>query len=133
MGKYIFGHNFCEHNIDTDGISCLPDKTKATQDIPTPTSIRQPKHFISLIHFYRRFVPNYSLTLLLTNLIQKNNKSIIFKQNALEIFSVTNSTLVKFMKLSYIDNSLEMKILLTTDASDTSHRCSHQTRIKFPT
>ena len=60
-GKCIFGASsltFFRHIISPEGISPLPEKVKAQQDLQPPTSLRQLRQFLGLLNFYRRFIPH---------------------------------------------------------------------------
>ena len=60
-GKCVFGASlltFLGHIISPDGISPLPEKVKALQDLQPPTSLRQLRHFFGLLNNYRRFIPH---------------------------------------------------------------------------
>lgn len=111
--------NFLGHHIDANGITPLPEKIDAIRNFPTPTSIKQIRRFIGMINFYRRFIPNCSTILSpLTNLIERKNKQIILEGEALRAFETAKIALIRFTKLSFIENDPETRIFLTTDASD---------------
>ena len=60
-GKCVFGASsltFLGHIISPEGISPLPEKVKALQDLQPPTSLRQLRHFLGLLNYYRRFIPH---------------------------------------------------------------------------
>ena len=59
-GKCVFGASsltFLGHIISPEGISSLPEKVKALQDLQPPTLLRQLRHFLGLL-YYRRFIPH---------------------------------------------------------------------------
>ena len=60
-GKCVFGASsltFLGHIIRPERISPLPEKVKALQDLQPPTSLRQLRHFLGLLNYYRRFIPH---------------------------------------------------------------------------
>ena len=59
-GKCVFSASsltFLGHIISPEGISPLPEKVKALQDLQLPTSLRQLRHFLCLLNYYRRLIP----------------------------------------------------------------------------
>ena len=122
LDKCVFGApsiEFLGHSTDTEGITPLPMKISAIQDFPTPTSIRQLRHFIGMINFYRRFIPNCSTILQpLTNLLQMKNRNFSLEMDALHVFKAAKTALVNFTKLSYIKDDPQTHLTLTTDSSD---------------
>ena len=75
LDKCVFGSShidFLGHYMNANGIapSPTPEKVKAIQECPVPTTIKQLRRCIGMINFYRRFIPNCSTILnLLTNLL----------------------------------------------------------------
>ena len=47
-----------DYSISPEGISSLPEKVKALQDFQPPTLLRQLRHFLGLLNYYRRFIPH---------------------------------------------------------------------------
>ena len=78
----VFGASlltFLGHIISPEGISPLPEKVKALQDLQPPTSLRQLRHFLGLLNYYRRFIPHCAdllspLSDLLRNRKKKNEQ-----------------------------------------------------------
>ena len=64
--------NFLGHMIDEQGITPVPEKVRAIQNFPQPTSLRQLRRFLGLVNYYRRFIPGCSRILTpLTNMLQQ--------------------------------------------------------------
>ena len=60
-GKCVFcalSLTFLGHIISPERISPLPEKVKALQDLQPSTSLRQLRHFLGLLNYYRRFIPH---------------------------------------------------------------------------
>ena len=53
---------FLGYTVSKQGIGTDPEKIAAVRDWPTPANLRQCRAFIGLCQYYRRFVPNFSLT-----------------------------------------------------------------------
>ena len=69
--------NFLGHMIDEQGISPVPENVTAIQNFPQPTSLRQLRRFLSLVNYYRRFIPGCSRILTpLTNMLQQQQKKM---------------------------------------------------------
>ncbi|UYV63011.1 hypothetical protein LAZ67_2002842 [Cordylochernes scorpioides] len=65
--KYL-GHTIGHNKVKPD-----PDKIKAVQDFPQPTTVKGIRRFIGLANFYRKFIPRFAeIATPLTNLTQKN-------------------------------------------------------------
>ncbi|CAK1582935.1 unnamed protein product [Parnassius mnemosyne] len=61
--------------ISTEGIKTDPDKIRAIQEFPAPKKIKQLRAFLGLCNFYRRFIPNYSESIIpLCDLLKKGRK-----------------------------------------------------------
>ncbi|CAK1595948.1 unnamed protein product [Parnassius mnemosyne] len=61
--------------ISTEGIKTDPDKIRAIQEFPAPKKIKQLRAFLGLCNFYRRFIPNYSESIIpLCELLKKGRK-----------------------------------------------------------
>ncbi|CAE1281873.1 unnamed protein product [Acanthosepion pharaonis] len=53
LDKCVFGApsvDFLGHHTDANGIAPLPDKIRSIRDFPTPTSIKQLRRFLGMIH-----------------------------------------------------------------------------------
>lgn len=61
--KCTFGKSECiflGHQISSTGIRPPPDRVKAIQDDPLPTSAKELQRFIGLLNWFRKFIPNFS-------------------------------------------------------------------------
>ncbi|KAL7743875.1 hypothetical protein ACLKA6_000279 [Drosophila palustris] len=59
-GKCRFGLSsidFLGHQVDSNGITPLPDKIKTICDFPLPKVAKELRRFLAMINFYRRFLP----------------------------------------------------------------------------
>lgn len=72
---------FLGHEVTSEGVKPLPEKIKAIQDYQKPSIVKDLRHFVSMINFYRRFIPNaIAIHDRLQQLIPgnvKNDKSLI--------------------------------------------------------
>ena len=101
-GKCVFGASslvFLNHTISPEGISPLPEKVKALQDLQPLTSLRQLRHFLGLLNYYRRFIPHSAdllspLSYLLRNR-KKKNEQISPDTNEMKAFNEVKQKLAK--------------------------------------
>ena len=59
--KCAFGKTeveFLGHSLGVVGISPSPTKTEAIIQFPVPTNMKSLQQFLSMVNFYRRFIPN---------------------------------------------------------------------------
>ena len=82
---------FLGHTTSPEGISPLPEKVKAIQDLQPPTSLHQQRHFLGLLNYYRRFISHCGDRLSpLSNLLRnskKKNEQISLDTNELKAFN----------------------------------------------
>lgn len=64
--------------IDKTETTPLPDKVKAINDFPQPTTLRQLRRYLGLVNYYRDFVPKCSQILApLTDLLRGQGKKML--------------------------------------------------------
>ena len=90
-GKCVFSASSLTFFISPEGISTLPEKVKALQDLQPPTSLRQLRHFLGLLNNYRRFIPHCAdLLSPLSNLLhngKRKNEQISLNDIQLKAFN----------------------------------------------
>ena len=63
------------HVVTDEGIRTDPDKIRAIQEIPAPTTIRALRRFLGICSWYRRFIEGFSqMVKPLTDLLKKKQK-----------------------------------------------------------
>ena len=107
-GECVFGASsltFLGHIISPEGISPLPEKVKALQDLQPPTSLRQLRYLLSLLNYYRRFIPHCAdLLSPLSDLLRnrkKKNEQISLNDIQLKAFNEVKQKLVTALLLAH--------------------------------
>jgi transposase InsO family protein len=103
------------HIISSSGISPNPTKVKAVQDCPFPRNIREVRHFLGLVSYYRRFIKNFSTTAKPLIAMTEKKARIHCTPQAFKSFSELKSALVNAPILSCPDFS--QPFIVETDAS----------------
>ena len=107
-GKCVFGASsltFLGYVIGPEEISPLPEKVKALKDLQPPTSLRQLRHFLGLLNYYRRFILHCAdLLSPLSNLLRnrkKKNEQISLNDIQLKTFNKVKQKLATKSLLAY--------------------------------
>ena len=48
------------HQIDSNGLSPVPEKVRAVKGAPTPRNVSELKSYLGLLTYYSKFLPNLS-------------------------------------------------------------------------
>lgn len=109
---------FLGHCIDKNGVSTSPEKLKAINEFPKPTSKKSLKRFLGMINFYRRFIPNAAQTLSPLYDLDKSATSndLEWNEQTNKSFEEIKTKITNLVQLAYIDENA--KLILKTDASD---------------
>ena len=124
-GKCVFGASsltFLGHIISPEGISPLPEKVKALQDLQPPSPLRQLRHFLGLLNYYRRFIPHCADILshlfeLLRNR-KKKNEQISLNDIQLKTFNAVKQKLATTSLLAHPVPDAQFSLVV--DASGTA-------------
>ena len=124
-GRCVFGASslvFLGHTIRSEGISPLPEKVKALQDLQPPTSLSQQRRLFGLLNYYRCFIPLCAdLLSPLSNLLhnrRKKNEQILLNTNELKAFNEVKQKLTKTILLA--NPAPSARFSLVVDASGTA-------------
>ena len=112
---FVSSVTYLGHKIDREGLHSLPDKVKAIQEAPSPTTIQELRAYLGLLTYYNRFLPNMSTVLSpLYKLLQKSTKwQWTTEQN--KAFSASKELLTSSCLLVHFDPKLSLT--LACDAS----------------
>lgn len=120
-GKCQFGLKevkFLGHRVSAGETAPLPEKTACVRDFPRPETKKQLQSFIGLAGFYRRFVPNFSTTLVpLYDLLRKDTVWKWSKEEEAAFVEIKRKLCSHpvVLKLPNTEETFDV----TTDASDT--------------
>ena len=112
------------HVVGQEGVTPDSDKIKAVTEWPRPTTVTEVRSFLGFVHYYRRFIPNFStvakpLNTLLQNLEGTSNQKKKFKLNwgpeQQEAFETLQRLCTEAPILAYVD--FKTPFILHTDAS----------------
>ena len=106
---------FLGHLVDKDGIHTTPDKVKAVQNFPVPTSVNNVRSFLGLAGYYRAFIQDFAtIAAPLTRLLKKD-VPFVWTNAHQRSFEFLKTTLTNAPILAFPDYSLPFTIC--TDAS----------------
>ncbi|GJT91560.1 ty3-gypsy retrotransposon protein [Tanacetum coccineum] len=105
---------FLGHIISAEGVQADPDKLKAIQAWPTPTSFTTLRAFLGLTGYYRRFVPTYAhIASPLTDILKQS--AFTWNDTAAKAFDALKTSMSQLITLALPNFSEPFD--LTTDAS----------------
>ena len=108
---------FLGHVITPEGIKPNPDKIKAIQNYPMPTTAKEIKSFLGLVGYYRKFISNFSKIISpITKCLKKGSKIDFKNPDYIDAFEQCKELLTNAPILIYPD--FEKEFYLTTDASN---------------
>ena len=134
--KYVFRaaeFTFLGYRISSKGSQPLPDRAANLQACPLLQTIRQPRMFLGMSNFYRRFVPNAAATkaplhALLAGPRTKVSQTINWTPALSQFFEECKASLTRAAMLAHPDGTAP--IALVTDASTTAMGAILQQRMQ---
>lgn len=108
---------FLGHIVSRNGIKPNPEKIKAVQEYPIPTTPRQIKQFLGLAGYYRKFIKDFSkIAHPMTKCLRKGSKVDIENEDYINSFDKLKISLMNSPVLAY--PNFEEPFTLTTDGSN---------------
>jgi hypothetical protein len=103
--------------ISVTGAAPTADHTAEIKNCPPPQDIKRLQHFLGMVNFYRRFLPNCAQVLNpLTDLLKGGAKTLEWTATAQDSFQNAKRLLVDAVPLQNPAPNAELS--LATDASD---------------
>ena len=118
MKKHI---QYLGHIVSGEGITPLPEKLDSIQKMLPPKTPKEVKEFLSLIGYYRKFVPRFSDLARPLNALTRKNVEFDWTWICQESFDLLKASLMTEQILTYPDPNLPY--VLFTDASKYAWAC----------
>lgn len=121
--KCVFGQSkvsFLGHEISSDGTKPMPEKVRAIEEFPLPTTVKELRRFLGMLNFYRKFLPQAAkIEAPLNGLLVGSSKSstkIEWTETTREAFKQCKNLLAEATLLAHPRPNA--KVALVCDASD---------------
>ncbi len=112
--------DFLGHHVSSSGITPLEENVRSIRDFPQPTSQRKLRQFISLVNFYRRFIPHCATLMQPLNGLlshpKDKSRELTWTSEALSSFTATKAALADASLLTHPASDAPTSIM--SDASD---------------
>ena len=103
------------HRIDADGLHPLPDRVRAIQEAPTPTSVQTLKSYLGMLTYYNKFLPSPSTVLRPLHYLLRKDVPWKWGTSQARAFAASKRLLTSERCLTHFDSTLELS--LACDAS----------------
>ena len=117
--KCSFGANeviYLGHSVSSTGIHTDPSKTKAVQNLPSPTTLEQLRSFLGLAGYYRKFIPNFATLASPLTALTKKGIPFTWTDSHQNSFLTIKDLLCSAPVLAY--PNFDQPFILQTDASN---------------
>ena len=117
--KCSFAENSCiylGHKISNKGIEPPPDRVKAIEDYPAPTSVRELRRLVGLLNWFRKYIKNFSTEMEpLTRLLKKFVR-FEWTTEQQKAFDKVKSLLINSPVLAFPDYNLPFHLAVDTSS-----------------
>nr|XP_061825306.1 uncharacterized protein LOC133612154 [Nerophis lumbriciformis] len=104
------------HIVSENGVATDPGKVRKVQGWPTPSSLKDVRHFVGLASYYRRFIKNFACIAEPLHALTKKHVQFRWSEECQVAFDDLKSRLITAPILGYPLDQGDM--ILDTDASD---------------
>lgn len=105
------------HIITAQGILPDPDKIKALQKYPIPTTVDEVKRFVAFANYYRKFIPHFADIVNPLNALCRKNARFDWSEKCQNSFIKLRESLIQPPVLQYPNFAEDNEFILQTDAS----------------
>ena len=82
---------FLGHRISRQGISTDPTKVSAVQNWKTPNSVQDVRQFLSLVGYYRKYIPHFAAIARPLHQLTKRGREFQWTQECIHAFDELKS------------------------------------------
>lgn len=107
---------FMGHKVTANGLQIDENKTKAINDMPTPTNVSSLRSFLGLVNFLSKFIPNAADVLHPLNNLLRKDVTWTWTEDQEQAFNKIKTLICKASTLSYYDPKKDLT--LENDASE---------------
>ncbi|MCP3887667.1 MAG: DDE-type integrase/transposase/recombinase [Desulfobulbaceae bacterium] len=108
--------NLLGYLISKEGITAIPEKTQAIQNLPSPTSVTEIRSFLGMVSYYRQLIPYMAEIAEPLYYLTRKNVPWVWEQSQKVAFETLKNALTSSDVMAYPDTS--KPYILMTDASD---------------
>nr|VZI39582.1 unnamed protein product [Spirometra erinaceieuropaei] len=120
---------FLGHEVNSDGITPVPEKVSAISTFPVPTTISQLRRFLGMVNYYHRFLPHGATILQpLNSLLTHSKKTLVMTEEAVRSFNDVKTSLADATLLAHPRSDAQLTLM--TDASSTAVGASLQQTVR---
>ena len=109
------------HIVSGDGIKPVPEKLSSIQRMPHSYTPKEVKHFLGLVGYYRKFIPQYADIARPLNALTRKDVEFEWTEICQKFFDLLKAMVSKEPILVYPDSSIPY--VLFTDASKYAWSC----------
>ena len=110
---------FLGHTVDSEGIRPLPEKVDAIKQFPLPSSKLDVQRLLSMVNFYRRFLPRLAhIVRPLTDSLSKAKKDFTITPEMITAVNHVKTAISNATML--VHQCRDVTLSITTNASDTA-------------
>ena len=98
------------HCVDATGLHTTPSKVEALKEAPQPRNVQELRSFLSLVHYYGKFMPNLATLLNPLNLLLRDERKWVWTEECSRAFKEAKQLLITAPILAHYDATLPIKM-----------------------